>query len=422
MRTIFRRSIQPWFYIRLLVKYMGTDAFIYDAIRTPRAKGKEDGPLNEVKPVDLASGLLKHLERRNPLDTSRVGDVILGCAGPMNSQGGAIGKTAAMNAGWPDSVSGFQLDRYCGSGLEAVNIGAMKVMTGVEDLVVSGGVESMSQVRIGSAGNAWVSDPAVNVKTGYLPQGIGADLIATLGGFSRVDVDEFALQSQVRAEVARKNNYLKGVVPVMDMHGRVILDQDDFIKPDSTMEGLAVLRPSFLEMGAMGFDDIALTRYPHVERIEHVHTPGNSSGIVDGASAVLIGNEAVGRDLGLKARARIVAMANVSTEPMIMLAGPAPATFKVLSKAGLAVDDIDLFEVNEAFASVVMHFIKETGVSPEKVNVNGGAIAFGHPLGATGGMLVGTVLDELERRGGRYGLCTLCIGAGMGIATIIERV
>lgn len=401
---------------------MGTDAFIYDAIRTPRSKGKEDGSLNEVKPVDLASGLLKQLEHRNPLDTSRVGDVILGCAGPLNSQGGAIGKTAAMNAGWPDSVSGFQLDRYCGSGLEAVNIGAMKVIAGVEDLVVSGGVESMSQVPIGSGGNAWVSDPAVSARSGYLPQGIGADLIATLDGFSRTDVDEFALLSQARATAAIRNGYLKGVVSVTDMHGRTILEQDNFTKPDSTMSVLSELKPSFSDMGAMGFDDIALARYPQVQRIEHVHTPGNSSGIVDGASAVLIGNEAVGKDLGLKPRGRIVAMANVSTEPMIMLTGPAPATFKALSKAGLDIEDIDLFEVNEAFASVVMHFIKETGVSIEKVNVNGGAIALGHPLGATGGMLVGTVLDELERRGGRYGVCTLCIGAGMGIATIVERV
>ncbi|GAB3377669.1 acetyl-CoA C-acetyltransferase [Spongiibacter taiwanensis] len=399
-----------------------TQAFIYDAVRTPRSKGKPDGGLNEVKPVDLAAGLLIHLQRRFDLDTSLVGDVILGCADPLKAQGGAIGKTVAMQAGWAETVSGLQLDRYCGSGLEAVNIGAMKVIAGVEDMVVSGGVESMSQVPIASGGSAWVSDPAINIKTGYLPQGIGADLIATLDGYSREDVDAFALQSQQRAAKARAEGYFKSVVPVTDMHGRVILAEDDFIKPDSTMAILGSLKPSFAQMGAMGMDQIAQKRYPEVEKIDHVHTPGNSSGIVDGASAVLIGSEQIGKDLGLTPRGRIVAMANVSTEPTIMLTGPAPATMKVLKKAGLSIDDIDLFEVNEAFASVVMRFMRDTGAPAEKVNVNGGAIAMGHPLGATGGMLVGTVLDELERRGGRYGLCTLCIGAGMGIATIIERV
>jgi acetyl-CoA C-acetyltransferase len=401
---------------------MATNAFIYDAIRTPRSKGKLDGSLNEVKPVDLASGVLKQLQSRVDFDPALVGDVILGCADPLRSQGGAIGKTAAMNAGWPDSVSGMQLDRYCGSGLEAVNIGAMKVIAGVEDLVVSGGVESMSQEPIGSGGSAWVSDPAISIRTHYLPQGIGADLIATLDGYSRADVDAFALQSQQRAATAQREGYFKSVVPVLDMHGRLILDKDDFIKPASSMEILGALKPSFAQMGDMGFDSIALNRYPQVEKINHVHTPGNSSGIVDGASAVLIGSEAIGKELGMKPRGRIVAMANVSTEPMIMLTGPAPAAMKAIAKAGLTVADIDLFEINEAFASVVMRFMKDTGAPADKVNVNGGAIAFGHPLGATGGMLVGTVLDELERRGGRYGLCSLCIGAGMGIATIIERI
>lgn len=401
---------------------MATNAFIYDAIRTPRSKGKLDGSLNEVKPVDLASGVLKQLQHRVDFDPALVGDVILGCADPLRSQGGAIGKTAAMNAGWPESVSGMQLDRYCGSGLEAVNIGAMKVIAGVEDLVVGGGVESMSQEPIGSGGSAWVSDPAISIKTHYLPQGIGADLIATLDGYSRADVDAFALQSQQRAATAQREGYFKSVVPVLDMHGRVILDKDDFIKPASSMEILGALKPSFALMGEMGFDSIALNRYPQVEKINHVHTPGNSSGIVDGASAVLIGSEAIGKELGMKPRGRIVAIANVSTEPMIMLTGPAPAAMKALAKAGLTINDIDLFEINEAFASVVMRFMKDTGAQADKVNVNGGAIAFGHPLGATGGMLVGTVLDELERRGGRYGLCSLCIGAGMGIATIIERI
>lgn len=400
---------------------MQHEAFIYDAVRTPRSRGRADGSLNEVKPVELAAGLLRELKARHDLDTSRVGDVILGCADPLAEQGGAIGKTVAMIAGYGDSVSGMQVDRYCGSGLEAVNIGAMKVMCGVEDLVVSGGVESLSRVPMGSGGSAWISDPDVAIKTGYLPQGIGADLIAALDGYSRRDVDGFALESQRRAAAAREAGYFKSVVAVRDPYGRTILAEDDFIKPDTSMEKLAALKPSFEEMGAMGFDAIAIGRYPATDTIPHVHTAGNSSGIVDGASAVLIGNGQVGSDLGLTPRGRIVAMANVGCEPMIMLTGPAPATFKALRNAQLKIADIDLFEVNEAFASVVMHFIRETGADPEKVNVNGGAIAMGHPLGATGGMLIATLLDELERRRQRYGLCTLCIGAGMGIATIIER-
>jgi acetyl-CoA C-acetyltransferase len=400
---------------------MQSQAFIYDAIRTPRSRGRPDGSLNEVKPVELGAGLLRELKRRHDLDTARVGDVIMGCADPLAEQGGAIGKTIAMLAGYGDSVSGMQVDRYCGSGLEAFNIAAMKVLCGVEDLVIAGGVESLSRVPMGSGGSAWISDPDIAIKTGYLPQGIGADLIAVLDRLSRHDVDRFALESQRRAAAARADGRFKGVVPVRDARGRSILAEDDFIKPDTTLEGLGALKPSFAEMGALGFDALALGRYPSTEAIPHVHTAGNSSGIVDGASAVLVGNEVAGRDLRLRPRGRVVAMANVGCEPMIMLTGPAPATRKVLQRAGLTLDDIDLFEVNEAFASVVLHFMRETGVPAEKVNVNGGAIALGHPLGATGGMLIGTLLDELERRGGRFGVCTLCIGAGMGIATIIER-
>lgn len=400
---------------------MATHAYIYEAIRTPRSRGRQDEPLNEVKPVELGAGLLRQLQRRIDLDTTRVGDVIFGCTGPVGEQGGAIGKTVAMAAGWAESVSGLQLDRYCGSGLEAVNIGALKVLAGVEELVVAGGVESMSRVPIGMSGSAWVSDPAISMKVDYLPQGIGADLIATLDGSTREDIDAFALRSQQKATTARASGYFKSIVPVLDMHGRVILDQDDYIKPSTTMEALANLKPAFEQMGKMGCDSIALIKYPQILEISHVHTPGSSSGIVDGASAVLIGSEQIGRDLKLKPRGRIVSMANVSTEPTIMLTGPAPATFKALKLAGLSIEDIDLFEVNEAFASVVLHFMKETGVPEDKVNVNGGAIALGHPLGATGGMLIGTILDELERRNLRYGLCTACIGAGMGIATIVER-
>lgn len=401
---------------------MRNEAFIYDAVRTPRSRGKPDGSLNEVKPVQLAAGLLRELRRRHDLDTSRVGDVILGCADPLGEQGGAIGKTVAMVAGYPDSVSGMQIDRYCGSGLEAFNIGVMKVMCGVEDLVIAGGVESLSRVPMASGGSAWVSDPSVAIQTGYMPQGIGADLIASLDGWSREDVDSFALDSQRKAAHARSSGYFKSVVPVTDARGRTILAEDDFIKADTTLGKLAALKPSFQDVGDMGFDAIALGRYPATAAISHVHTAGNSSGIVDGASAVLIGCESVGTELGLTPRGRVLAMANVGCEPMIMLTGPAPATLKALGKANLRLQDIDLFEVNEAFASVVLHFIKETGVPRENVNVNGGAIAMGHPLGATGGILIGTVLDELERRRQRYGLCTLCIGAGMGIATIIERI
>ncbi len=400
-----------------------TEAFIFDAVRTPRGKGKKDGALYSVKPVDLVAGLLKALEARNELDTSQVDDIVLGCVTPVGDQGADIAKTAALVADWDEQVSGVQLNRFCASGLEAVNLAAMKVRSGFEDLVVAGGVESMSRIPMGSDGGAWAMDPATNMHTHFVPQGIGADLIATLEGFSRTDVDAFALRSQQKAARARADgSFNKSLVPVTDQNGILILDHDEFIRADSTLEGLGKLKPSFEMMGQMGFDASALRKYSHVERIEHIHTPGNSSGIVDGAALMLIGSAAKGKELGLKARGRIVATAVTSTDPTIMLTGPAPATRKALAKAGLNVNDIDLFEVNEAFASVVMKFMKDMGVSEDKVNVNGGSIAMGHPLGATGCAILGTLLDELEKRNLRYGLATLCVGGGMGIATIIERV
>ena len=400
-----------------------TEAFIFDALRTPRGKGKKDGALYSVKPVDLVAGLLKALQARNGLDTSQVDDIVLGCVTPVGDQGADIAKTAAMVADWDVSVSGVQLNRFCASGLEAVNLGAMKVRSGFEDLVVVGGVESMSRVPMGSDGGAWVMDPATNMHTHFTPQGIGADLIATLEGFSRSDVDAYALRSQQKAARASADgSFAKSLIPVTDQNGIVLLDHDEFIRGDSTLDGLGKLKPSFEMMGQMGFDSTALRVYSHVEQIEHVHTPGNSSGIVDGAALMLIGSAAKGKELGLKARGRIVATAVTSTDPTIMLTGPAPATRKALAKAGLGVADIDLFEVNEAFASVVMKFMKEMGVAEDKVNVNGGSIAMGHPLGATGCAILGTLLDELEKRQLRYGLATLCVGGGMGIATIIERI
>ncbi len=400
-----------------------TEAYIFDALRTPRGKGKKDGALYSVKPVQLIAGLLNALQTRNDLDTSQVDDIVLGCVTPVGDQGADIAKTAAMVADWDVSVAGVQLNRFCASGLEAVNLGAMKVRSGFEDLVVVGGVESMSRVPMGSDGGAWVMDPETNIHTNFVPQGIGADLIATLEDFSRADVDAFALRSQHKAARASADgSFAKSLVPVTDQNGIVLLDHDEFIRGDSTLEGLGKLKPSFEMMGQMGFDATALRVYSHVERIEHVHTPGNSSGIVDGAALMLIGSAAKGKELGLKPRARIVATAVTSTDPTIMLTGPAPATRKALAKAGLSIDDIDLFEVNEAFASVVMKFMKDMGVSEDKVNVNGGSIAMGHPLGATGCAILGTLLDELEKRQLRYGLATLCVGGGMGIATIIERI
>jgi acetyl-CoA C-acetyltransferase len=398
------------------------EAMIFDALRTPRGKGKKDGSLHEVKPVTLLSGLLRELQSRHDFDTAEVEDVIMGCVVPVGDQGGCIAKIAAVAAGWDVRVAGVQINRFCASGLEAVNLAAQKVRSGWEDLIVAGGVESMSRVPMGSDGGAWVLDPETNLKSGFIPQGIGADLIATLEGFTRETVDTFALSSQKKAAAARAAGYFKrSVVPVRDAIGLPILEEDEFIKPNSTLEGLGSLKVSFEQMGAMGYDAVAIQRYPQVERIHHVHTGGNSSGIVDGASAVLIGSARKGKSLGLAPRGRVVATALTGSDPTIMLTGPMPATRKVLAKAKMSLDQIDLFEVNEAFASVVLRFIKELGVPQEKVNVNGGAIAMGHPLGATGAMLIGTLLDELERRKLRYGLATLCVGGGMGIATIIER-
>ena len=399
-----------------------TEAYVYDAIRTPRGKGKKDGSLFEVKPVNLLAGLLTELQQRNGFDTAAVDDVVMGIVSPIGDQGSVLPKVAALKAGWDVRCAGLQINRFCASGLEAVNLAAQKVRSGWEDLVVAGGVESMSRVPIGSDGGAWAMDPETNSATAFVPQGIGADLIATLEGFSRQDVDRFALTSQQRASAAQSaGHFSRSVVPVRDVLGQVILAQDEFIKPHSTLEGLASLKPAFEQMGAMGFDQVALTRYPQVERIHHVHHAGNSSGIVDGATALLIGSEAAGRSHGLTPRARIVAVALSGADPTIMLTGPMPATRKALAKAGLTVDQIDLFEVNEAFAAVVMRFMKEMRVPHDKVNVNGGAIAMGHPLGATGAMILGTLIDELHRRQLRYGLATLCVGGGMGIATIVER-
>ena len=399
-----------------------TQALIFDAIRTPRGKGKADGALHSVKPVNLVAGLLTALAQRSDLDTRQVDDIVLGCVTPVGDQGADIAKTAALVADWDISVAGVQVNRFCASGLEAVNLGAMKVRSGFEDLVVVGGVESMSRVPMGSDGGAWVLDPHTNMHSHFTPQGIGADLIATLEGFTRQDVDTFALQSQKKAARARADgSFNKSLIAVQDQNGIVLLDHDELIRGDSTLDGLGKLKPSFEMMGQMGFDATALRVYSHVERIQHVHTPGNSSGIVDGAALMLIGSEAKGRELGLQPRARIVATAVTSTDPTIMLTGPAPATRKALAKAGLRVEDIDLFEVNEAFASVVLKFIKDMGIDAARVNVNGGSIAMGHPLGATGCAILGTLLDELEVRQQRYGLATLCVGGGMGIATIIER-
>ena len=399
------------------------EAFVYDAIRTPRGKGKSDGSLHEVKPIALLSGVLRELQARHDFDTAEVEDVVMGCVSPVGEQGSCIAKTAALAAGWDWRVAGMQLNRFCASGLEAVNLAAQKVASGWEDLVVAGGVESMSRVPMGSDSGAWAADPKTNFDTGFVPQGIGADLIATLEGFSREDVDGFAMRSQKKAAAARDSGkFDKSVVPVLDGIGLPILARDEFIKPRTTMEGLAGLKPSFAQIGDMGFDAVAIRKYPQVERIIHVHHAGNSSGIVDGAAAVLVGSAAKGRQLGLTPRARIVATALSGADPTIMLTGPMPAARKALAKAGLTIDDIDLFEINEAFAAVPMKFMKEMGVPEEKVNVNGGSIAMGHPLGATGAMILGTLIDELHARKLRYGLATLCVGGGMGIATIIERV
>lgn len=402
---------------------MPVEPFIYDAIRTPRGKGKASGSLHEVKPIRLVVELLEALQARNELDTRRVDDLVMGCVSPLKDQGAVIPKIALLMSSWDQSVAGVQLSRFCASGLEAVNLAAMKVASGWEDLVVAGGVESMSRVPIGSDGGAWAEDPETSMQTGFVPQGVGADLIATLEGFSREDVDAFALRSQQRAAHASANGlFSRSLVPVQDINGLTILDHDEYIRAGTTMEALGALKPAFSQIGAAGMEAVVKLKYPSVEAIDYVHTAGNSSGIVDGAALLLIGNEAVGRELGLEPRARIVATAVIGSEPTIMLTGPVPAAEKVLQKAGMQAGDIDLFEVNEAFASVVMRFQKYLDVPDDKVNVNGGAIAMGHPLGATGAMLVGTCIDELERRDRRYGLITLCVGGGMGIATIVERV
>ena len=402
---------------------MANEAFIYDAIRTPRGKGKKDGSLYEVKPITLLSSLLSELQSRNDLDTSQVDDVVIGCVTAIGDQGADIAKTATLAANWHENVAGVTLNRFCASGLEAVNMAAMKVRSGWEDLVVAGGVESMSRVPMGSDGGAWALDPQTNLNTGFMPQGIGADLIATIEGFNRESIDNFALNSQIKADYAQKQGYFKNsLIPVTDQNGVAILDHDEFIRSGATLEALGQLKPSFQMMGEMGFNSVARKKYHYIEKINHVHTPGNSSGIVDGSSLILVGSEAKGEALNLTPRARIVATAVTSTDPTIMLTGPAPAARKALQKAGLNINDIDLFEVNEAFAAVVMRFQKELNIPDEKVNVNGGSIAMGHPLGATGAMILGTLLDELERRKKRYGLATLCVGGGMGIATIIERV
>ena len=401
------------------------EAFVYDHIRTPRGKGKAAGSLHEVKPVDLVVGLLDEVRKRNPdLDPARVDDVVLGVVSPLGEQGGDIAKTAALAAGYPDTVAGVQLNRFCASGLEAVNQAAGRIRGGMEDLILAGGVESMSNVPMGSDGGAWASDPATAFAAGFVPQGIGADLIATIEGWSREDVDAFAAESNHRAAKAWANGYFAdSVIPVVDDNGLVVLDHDELIRPDTSVEGLAGLKASFAQIGNdAGFDDVALEKYHWIEKINHVHHAGNSSGIVDGAAIMAIGTEEIGSELGLTPRARIVSMAVSGADPTIMLTGPAPAARKALAKAGLETSDIDLFEINEAFAAVAMRFMRDMGITDEITNVNGGAIAMGHPLGATGAMILGTLIDELERRDLRRGLATLCVGGGMGIATIVERV
>ena len=399
------------------------EAYIYDAVRTPRGKGKSSGALHEITALSLGTQVLQALRDRNNLDTSKVDDVVFGCVSPVGEQGGDIARIAVLNADYAETTAGVQVDRFCASGLEACNMAASKVMTGEADMAIGGGVESMSRVPMGAAGGAWSTDPQVAFKSYFTPQGIGADTIATKYGFSRDDVDAFAVESQRRAAQAwKEGRFKKSVVPVRDQMGGIRLAHDEFMRPDTTMQTLAALEPSFAGMGGMGFDEVIKQRYPELEKINHVHHAGNSSGIVDGASAVLFGSKEMGEAMGLKPRARVRAMASIGSEPGIMLTGPTYVTQKVLKKAGMDPKDIDIYELNEAFASVVMLMMKLLNIPHEKMNVNGGAIAMGHPLGATGGMILGTVLDELERTGKETGLITLCVGAGMGTATIIERV
>ncbi|WP_448212693.1 acetyl-CoA C-acetyltransferase [Colwellia sp. MEBiC06753] len=400
-----------------------SDALIFDAIRTPRGRGKANGALHEVKPITLLSNLLNSLQQRNGFDTAAVDDIVIGCVTALGDQGADIAKIAALAAGWDDNCAGVTINRFCASGLEAINMAAQKVKSGWEHLVVAGGVESMSRVPMGSDGGAWANDPETNSSTGFMPQGIGADLIATLGGYTRQDVDAFAVESHKRAAKAwEKGAFRQSVIPVVDRNGMPILAHDELVRPDSSLETIGGLKPSFQKLADMGFSHVIKNKYPKVERINHVHTPGNSSGIVDGAAAVLIGSQTIADRFGLKPRARVVSTALVGTDPTIMLTGPAPAARKALQIAGMDINDIDLFEVNEAFASVVMRFMAEMNVSHDKVNVNGGSIAMGHPLGATGAMIMGTLIDELEARDMQTGMVTLCVGGGIGIATIIERV
>ena len=401
---------------------MKNDAYIFDALRTPRGK-KKDGSLHELTPTDILAKLLKSLQEKHNLDTSQVDDVIMGCVTPVGDQGANIAKAAVQYAGWDDDVPGVQVHRFCASGLETVNMAAMKVRSGWEDLIVAGGVECMSRVPMGSDGGSLAFEPKVNLRTQFVPQGIGADLIATLGGYSREDVDVFALDSQRRASHASKQGYFKSIVPITDQNGLDIIANDEHIRPNTTMDDLCALKPAFEMIGSLGYDAVALGKYTGVEAINHVHTAGNSSGIVDGAAAVLIGSEAQAKDLRLTPRAKIISAATVSTDPTIMLTGPGPASKKALKKAGMQIEDIDLIEANEAFAAVILRFIEDMRLeNNEKVNVNGGSIAMGHPLGATGAMLLGTVIDELERRDLNTALITLCVAGGMGIGTIIERV
>jgi acetyl-CoA C-acetyltransferase len=400
-----------------------TDAYLYDHVRTPRGKGKKDGSLHQATPVWLLRTLLKALQQRQQLDTALVDDVVLGCVTPVGEQGADIARTAVMDAEWAESVAGVTQSRFCASGLESINLAAAKVKSGWEDLVVAGGVESMSRWTMGSDGGAWFMDPRINQKLGFVPQGVGADLIATLEGFTRGDVDGFALRSHQRAAAARaEGRFKRSIVPVVDIAGLPMLAEDETIRANASLEALAKLDASFAMMGAMGFDATALRRYTTVERIEHVHHAGNSSGIVDGAALMLVGSAEGGAKAGLKPRARIRAAAVIGSEPTVMLTGPTPACRKALAKAGMSAKDIDLWEVNEAFAVVPMKTARDLGVDLDRVNVNGGAIAMGHPLGATGCIILGTLLDELERRNLSTGCATLCVGGGMGIATIIERV
>jgi acetyl-CoA C-acetyltransferase len=401
-----------------------TDAFIYDHLRSPRGRGKVDGSLHEVQTVNLASQVLKGVRERNNLDPELVDDVVMGCVDPIGEAGGDVARISALLAGYGDKVPGIQINRFCASGLDAVNFAAAEVMSGQHNMTIGGGVESMSRVGIGASGGAWFMDPMAAIPTYFMPQGISADLIATKYGFSRDDVDAYAVESQKRAAEAWADGRFKhSILPIRDVNGITLLDRDENMRPGTTMQSLASLKPSFVEMGQLGgYDAVATQRYPEVEEVNHVHHAGNSSGIVDGAAAVLIGNRDAGKAAGLKPRARIKAFANIGSEPGIMLTGPIPVTQKVLKKAGMSTADIDLWELNEAFASVVLRYMQALDIPHDKMNVNGGAIAMGHPLGATGAMILGTALDELERRGKSTALITLCIGAGMGTATIIERV